>query len=115
MTRRQGFDIRVAPEVWNVVRSRKAPVALPQQFQNAMRRLEHYGTKAAGAKKLTDAEFWEIRFGDYRAYFCPVRGVRAIAVGVVLAKKTKRHRPAELAAVESRVHRWRDTVEAESR
>jgi hypothetical protein len=115
MTRHQGFDVRVAPEVARVVRSQKTPVILPQQFGRAMRRLEHYGTRAAGVRKLADMDLWDIRLGDHRAHFSPVPGTKVIAVGVVLTTKTKRHKRTELAAVESRVHRWRDTVEAESR
>ena len=115
MTRHQRFDVRVAPEVVEVLSSRKASASLSQQFGQAMRRLEQFGTRATGAKKLAGLNLWEIRAGEYRAYFCPVPGKRVLAVGALVPKKAKRHRSARLSSIETRVHRWRRAVQEEHR
>ena len=115
MTRPQGFDVRVAPDVVDVLSSRRACVGLAQQFGQAMRRLEQFGTRATGAKKLAGLDPWEIRAGEHRAYFCPVPGKRVLAVGALIPKKAKRHRSARLLVITARVHRWREAVQEEHR
>ncbi len=69
------------------------------------------GTRATSVKKLRALDLWEIRVGDRRAFFCPVRGTSILAVGALEPKRAKRFRMTKLRAIEQRVHRWRDAME----
>lgn len=110
MTRPRGFDVRVAPEVLEVLeRSRDHRERV--RFLSAVDRLALHGTRAPGAKKLISLDLWEVRYGDSRAFFCPVPGTRKLAVGAVLRKKSRKLAMSHLRAAERSVHRWRSRLE----
>lgn len=114
MTRPQGFDVRVAPEVLaryegrskGARRSRDA-----RSFADAMERLRREGTRATGAKKLKGFDLWEIRADDQRAFFRPVPRSNRIAVGYVLTKTTRRLWSSRLRHIERIVGQWCDALE----
>ncbi len=113
MTRHSGWEVRVSAEVNEaIVREarREADARIVADVRNAMGLLRINGTRATGAKKLRALDLWEIRIGDFRAYFCPVRGTNLLAVGALEAKRTRRLRMTKLRMIERRVHRWRDTL-----
>ena len=115
MTRPQGFDVRVAPEVERVVGElalrRGKSMDDARWISAAQDRLARSGTRAEGAKKLRALDLWEIRAGRYRLFFCLVPRTNLIAVGAVLAKSSRRIRMAQLKRVERNVHSWRDRLE----
>ena len=114
MTRHQGYDIRVAPEVKEQIRQLGLQRRREsRQAVSALDRLAHEGTRAAGASKLRGLDLWEVRAGQIRLFFSPVPRSRRIAVGAMVVKKTKRLRMARLRHLESVTHRWRTEVENE--
>jgi hypothetical protein len=72
--------------------------------------LTSQGTRASGAKKLKSMDLWEIRVGDYRAYFCLVSGTNELAVGAFAPKRTYKQSPRTMKGLEMKTHRWRDRV-----
>lgn len=116
MTRHQRFDVRVAPPVLEAVAG--ISLGVPQTrraraFADAMERLRREGTRAHGAKKLKGLDLWEIRADEWRAFFVPVPRGRRIAVGAILAKRSRRVRMSRLKHIERVVHDWSDQVEAD--
>lgn len=65
-------------------------------------------------KKLRGLDLWEMRTGDHRAFFCPVRGTNLLAVGAFGSKKTAKFKMTKLRAIERRVHHWGDNLEETS-
>jgi len=115
MTRHQGFDVRVAPEVLaTLARSPKRPASTERTkgFARAMRRLRREGTRAEGVKKLKGLDLWEIRFESHRAFFRLVPRTRTIAVGFVQTKKSWRIPMRRLRHIERVVRGWSDELEA---
>jgi hypothetical protein len=104
MTRRQGFDVRVAPEVEAALL--QGHPRLSAKFTVEMRRLREYGTRSRSAKKLRGLDLWEARVADHRAFFRLIPGTRTIAVGALVAKRRKRLRMDKLRVIERQVHRW---------
>jgi hypothetical protein len=72
------------------------------------------GTRATGVKKLRGLDLWEMRIGDHRAFFYPVRGTNLLAVGALESKKTAKFKMTKLRAIERRVHHWGDNLEETS-
>lgn len=112
MTRHEGFDVRVAPEVYESIELTRDPREAAAFF-DAVDRLARHGTRASGAKKLKGLDLWEIRFRDSRAFFDLVPGKRVIAVGAVTSKKSRRLRMSRLRVIEQQVQRWRRLLENE--
>ena len=111
MTRHQGLDVRVAPEVRQLLRrSARSDARLQGRFITQMRRLGTSDTRARSAKKLVALDLWEVRIGSHRAFFCPVPGSRRIAVGALVFKDAQKLRMAKLRAIERQVHQWRDRL-----
>jgi hypothetical protein len=117
MTRRKGFDVCVAPQVERHIRRLAqhggAAADDARHLLAAQDRLALNGTRADGVKKLRALDLWEIRAGRYRLFFCLVPRSNLLAVGVVLAKTSRRIRMARLKRIELEVHQWRDELERE--
>ena len=114
MTRLEGFDVRVAPEVWSALRGLdRSDPGFRSRFVAEMRRLKANGTRARSAKKLSGFELWEMRVGNYRAFLSPVPGSRRIAVGALVGKDSRRLRAQALRTIEREVHRSRDRQKEE--
>lgn len=115
MTRHEGFDVRLAPEVVRAIRelTRQSGKAVDdvRRIYAAQDALRRTGTRAAGVKKLRSLETWEIRAGRYRLFFCRLPGTRVIAVGAVVVKSSRRIRMARLRQIERRVQAWRRELE----
>ena len=94
MTRHQRFDVRLAPEVAEAVcelaERPGAGAAQARRLRTAIWHLSVEGTRASGAKKLRSLDLWEIRVGDYRVFFCPVRRTKQVAVATMLTKTVRR-------------------------
>jgi hypothetical protein len=117
MTRPQRWNVRVSPTVEEQVRllARRDPHArLVADIKIAMALLSVSGTRATGVKKLRGLDLWEMRIGDHRAFFCPVRGTNLLAVGALESKKTAKFKMTKLRAIERRVHHWGDNLEETS-
>jgi hypothetical protein len=115
MTRHQGFDVRVAPDVLAALAG--VPPGVPRTriaraFAGAMDRLGHAGTHAAAAKKLKGLDLWEVRVEDRRVFFRPVARSNVIAVGFIATKRSRRLRMSRLKHIERAVRRWSDELEA---
>ena len=115
MTRHESFDVRVAPDVEEVLTalaaSRGSAATDSQRLLRALRHLRDEGIWARNVQKMQSLDLWELRAGDYRLCFCPVRDSRRLAVGSV-ARKARRKLPMrQLKQIEKKVHRWRAEVE----
>jgi len=110
------WQVRVSVDIEDRMRglARKRPSArLAADFRAALDRLAMSGTRANGVKKLSSLQLWQVRIGDHRAFFDLVPGSRVIALGALVTKRRSRLDMKELMAVQRRVHRWRDELEAE--
>jgi hypothetical protein len=116
MSREKRWRVRVAAEAHDVILESARTTGhrrLTRDFDQAMDHLARSGTRATGAKKLKTLDLWEIRVGDHRAYLCLVTGTAQLAVGALVAKRTRKHRIKTLKAIERKVHRWRDQLAEE--
>ena len=115
MTRHQRFDVRVAPEIERALKemaaAHGAAAADSQRMLRALRRLREEGVWACEVQKLQSLDLWEVRAGEYRLFFCPIRGTRRLAVGAMVRKSRQRLPMRRLRRIESRVHRWCIEVE----
>jgi hypothetical protein len=110
------WQVRVSVDIEDRMRglARERPSArLAADFRAALDRLATSGTRANGVKKLSSLQLWQVRIGDHRAFFDLVPGSRVIALGALVTKRRSRLDMKELMAVQRRVHRWRDELEAE--
>ena len=111
MTRHQGFDVRVAPEVEDVLRrSESSGTSLRGRFLVEAERLAAFGLRSRSARKLRGLDLWEARVGDHRAFFRLVPGTRTIAVGALVSKRTRRLRMDKLRAIERQVRTWENEL-----
>jgi mRNA-degrading endonuclease RelE of RelBE toxin-antitoxin system len=111
MTRPQGFDVRVAPEVEHVLqRADRSGTPLRARFLVETERLAAHGLRSRSTRKLGGLDLWEARIGDYRAFFRLVPGTRTIAIGALVAKRTKRLRMDKLRAIERQVRTWENDL-----
>jgi hypothetical protein len=108
MTRHQGFDVRVAPEVEAALL--RGDPQLHARFTVEMRRLREHGTRSRSAKKLHGLDLWEVRIADHRAFFRRIPGTRTIAVGALVVKRRKRLRMGKLRVIERQVRRWENEL-----
>ena len=116
MSRPSGWSVRVSPDVDDAILAvarRDSSARLVTDVLAGFDRLARSGTRATGVKKLRSLDLWEIRLGDYRAYFCPVPGTDLLAVGVLEAKRTRRLRMERIKTIERKVHGWRDSLAAQ--
>ncbi len=114
MTRHTGWDVRISPDVIRAVRDTTVSggsTPIRAQFVTEIDRLQRFGTRANGVKKMRSLDLWEIRSGDRRVFFCLGPHAGMIAVGAIERKTSKRLRMTKLQTVERKVHRWRDQLE----
>ena len=60
---------------------------------------------------MQSLDLWELRAGDYRLFFSPVRGSQRLAVGSITRKARRKLPMRHLTRIEKQVHRWRAEVE----
>ena len=115
MTRHQGFDVRVAPEVErelkDLAHGHGHAAVDARRIRQAIQRLEAEGTWANGVRKMQSLALWELRAGDYRLFFCQLRGTRRLAVGAMARKSRQRLPMRHLKRIETEVRRWREELE----
>ena len=117
MSQPVSWQVRASPDVEQVIRQvarGRASARLVADYRAGLDQLARSGTRANGVKMLRSLELWEVRMGEYRAFFCPVPGTGVIAIGALVAKRTGKLRMKRLRTIERRVHRWRDELEAET-
>ena len=115
MTRHQGFDVRISPQVLAALGSASGGAPRTRgarAFAEAMERLSREGTRAQGAKKLKGLDLWEMRFENRRAFFRLGPRSQMIAVGFALTKKSSRLPMRRLKHIERVVRAWSDELEA---
>lgn len=116
MTRHDGLDVRIAPEVEETLqRADRSGQQLRARFLTQADRLAANGLEAHEAKKLGSLDLWELRVGDHRAFLCSMPATRMIAVGALVAKRRSRLRPKTLQVIERQVRGWADALSREGR
>jgi hypothetical protein len=114
MTRHQGWDVHVAPDVPAAIDEGAAKSERTKRraaFAGAMDRLGRQGTRTNGVKKMKGLDLWELRIGDTRVFFIRVTRSNLIAVGAIATKRSRRMRMSRLQHIERVVHEWGDRVE----
>lgn len=111
MTRHQGFDVRVAPDVRRVLlQADRSGTPLRARFVVESERLATYGLRSRSAKKLRGLDLWEVRIGDHRAFIRLVPETRTIAVGALVAKRTRRLPIEKLRVIERQIREWENEL-----